>query len=257
MYGPKPFRIDAQKIGNVVLLARWENSVNREPIQPRGFCWSQSHSIATMRQKLEGAGSSHGIVRYGFGGIEMVIRFELDAVTESSPKINEGGGDVERTGLHLKPLGLDSSRNDPLPLPKSTETKSGIRIYRTPYPTPPLSSYLEKKTRTINGELDYIDIYGQLVFSQTPHLYVARHTRGQFKTLEKVSLGQGKLRDIARSTEGIMAKSAGMIREMMDVVEEFGECSFVWKGEGSGVEVWKGEKQVGLSEEARVMLLAA
>jgi hypothetical protein len=38
---------------------------------------------------------------------------------------------------------------------------------------------------------------------------------------------------------------------------EFGECSFVWKGEGSTVEVWKGERQIGLSEEAKEMLLAA
>jgi hypothetical protein len=39
--------------------------------------------------------------------------------------------------------------------------------------------------------------------------------------------------------------------------KEFGEVSFVWKGEGSTVEVWKGEPQVELSEEAKGMLLAA
>jgi len=54
-----------------------------------------------------------------------------------------------------------------------------------------------------------------------------------------------------------MGKVAGMIREMMECVDEFGECSFIWKGEGINVEVWRGEEQVGLSEEARGMLLAA
>jgi len=54
-----------------------------------------------------------------------------------------------------------------------------------------------------------------------------------------------------------MGKVAGMIREMMECVDEFGECSFIWKGEWINVEVWRGEEQVGLSEEARGMLLAA
>jgi len=152
-------------------------------------------------------------------------------------------------GVHVK--------NSLLPLPRSTEMKAGLAIYRTSYPSPPLSSFIEKQTRSAQGELDYIDIYGQLIFSQTPHLYVARHNRGYFSSLEKVSLGEGKLQDIAVSTQGIMGKVAGMIKEMMESVNEFGECSFIWEGEGGNVEVWRGEEQVGLSEEAREILLDA
>jgi hypothetical protein len=262
MYGPKPFRLDAQKIGNVVIFMRWENSADRAPVKPRGFCWSQSHSIATIKQQLEGVSSSHGIVRYQFAGIEMMVRFELDAVTEAAPKMRNVYGEGEE--IERMDRCLDSMRRTPvgeekglMSLPPSNEYKGGIKIHRTPYTTPPLSSYLEKKTRSSKGELDYVDIYGQLIFSQTPHLYVARHTRGNFTSLEKVSLGKGKLRDIEISTTGIMGKVAGMIKEMMECVDEFGECSFIWKGEGSNIEVWRGEKQIGLGEEAREMLLAA
>jgi predicted DNA-binding antitoxin AbrB/MazE fold protein len=162
----------------------------------------------------------------------MMVRFELDAVTEAAPKrrnVHSGGEGIERMDRCLEsmrhtPVGEEKG---PVPLPPSNEYKGGIKIHRTLYPTPPLSSYLEKNTRSSKGELDYVDIYGQLVFSQTPHLYVARHTRGNFTSLEKVSLGEGKLRDIEISTTGIMGKVAGMIKEMMECVDEFGECWFI------------------------------
>jgi hypothetical protein len=203
-----------------------------------------------MEHQLEGVVSCHSLVRYEFGGIDMIVRFELDAVTEAAPP-------AKNNDSLLDAMRGTSVKSRPLPLPRYSETKAGLTIYRTPYPSPPLSSFIEKKTRSSKGELDYIDIYGQLVLSQTPHLYVARHTRGYFSSLEKVSLGEGKLMDIAQSTQGIMGKVAGMIKEMMDCVDEFGECCFIWKGEGSNVEVWRGEEQIGLSEEAREMLLAA
>jgi hypothetical protein len=251
MYGPKPFMIDAQKIGNVVIFSRWEDPEMKKPHAPHPHCYSKSHELATMEQQLERVVSCHRMVRYEFGGIDMIVRFELDAVTEAAPRFT-------KTNDSLADAMQDTSvKGTLLPLPRYTQSKAGPSIYRTPYPSPSLSSFIERKTRSSQGELDYIDIYGQLIFSQTPQLYVARHTRGNFTSLEKVSLGEGKLRDIAQSTQGIMGKVAGMIKEMMDCMDEFGECSFLWKGEGSNVEVWRGEDQSGLSEEAREMLLSA
>lgn len=190
-----------------------------------------------------------------------MVRFELDSATEAGPlegstndNVTEHSNDVDCLTDAMR----DTSVNDRLlPLPKCTEIKSGIKIHKTNYPAPPLSSFIETKTRSARGELDYVDIYGQLAFSQTPNLFVARHHKGYFQTLEKISLGEGILKDIAEATQETMAKTAGMIKEMMDTVEEFGEVTFVWSGEGTNVEVWKGDPQIAPSEEAREMLLAA
>jgi hypothetical protein len=54
-----------------------------------------------------------------------------------------------------------------------------------------------------------------------------------------------------------MGKVGGMLGEMMDVVSEFGEVSFVWSGKGDRVEMWKGAAQAKLSEEAKGMLMGA
>ena len=245
IYGKKPFRIDAQKIGNVVIFSRWEDPEATRPKAPHPFCFSKSHELATVEQQLERAVSCHRLVRYEFGGIAMMVRFELDAVSEAAPSSHSSKADNGRVDSSAEAMQKNTVISTLLPLSKYTEIKAGIIIHRTPYPSPPLSTFIEKKTRSAKGELDYVDIYGQLIFSQTPHLYVARHTRGYFSSLEKVSLGQGKLRDIENATQGMMRKVAGMFREIMETVEEFGECSFVWKGEGSIVEVWKAKSRVG------------
>jgi hypothetical protein len=185
MYGPKPFRIDAQQIGNVVIFSRWEDPEMKPPKAPHPYCHSKSHELASMEQQLEGAVSCHRMVRYEIGGIAMMVRFELDAVTEAVPTVSRKG--VSGTGNGTDSLAVamrgTSVKVTLLPLPAHTELKAGITIHRTPYPSPPLSSFIEKKTRSAKGDLDYVDIYGQLVFSQTPHLHVARHNRGDFKTL--------------------------------------------------------------------------
>lgn len=79
MYGPKPFRIDAPKIGNVILFARWEDPENRIGVMPERYCWSQSFHLATSRHRLEGGTSCHRILRYEFGGINIMVRYELDS----------------------------------------------------------------------------------------------------------------------------------------------------------------------------------
>jgi len=86
IYGKKAFRIDAQKIGNVVIFSRWEDPEATRPKAPHPFCFSKSPELVTIEQQLEGAVSCHRLVRYEFGGIAMMVRFELDAVSEAAPR---------------------------------------------------------------------------------------------------------------------------------------------------------------------------
>jgi hypothetical protein len=244
VYAPKPFRMDAQKVGNVIMFTRNEAADKRYAEKPHPFCYSKSHELATMRSQLKDTTSCHRLIRYEFGGIDMIVRFELDAVAQAGAVPEIKSGSTTFKSLEDAISGMTLGNNDrQIQLPKHFESKAGIKVYRIPYPPAPLSSFIEKKTRTAKGQLDYIDIYGQLVFSLTPHLYVARHNRGNFQDLEQVSLGSGKLAKIAKDTEGVMGKVAGMLAEMMEVVHEFGEVSFVWSGQGGMVEVWKGEVQ--------------
>lgn len=254
MHGQKPFRIDAQLVGDTVLFCRWESEDMRTPKLPHPFCFAKSHELATSEQQIEGVTSCHRIVRYEFGRITMMVRFELDAVTHLPPSTSCADDEEKDRGDLVRLMSGASVKSGARPLPPITDVEGGIAIHRSTWPSPPLSSFIEKKTRAMKGELDYIDIYGQLVFSQTPNLFVARHVKGDFRTLEKLALGQGKLKDIAKVAEGVLDKVAGMLARMIEAVKEHEGVSFVWDGKGADVEVFEYLGQPQLSKQALGMM---
>lgn len=184
-----------------------------------------------------------------------MVRFELDAAS-SIPKMESESGtksDEDKDDI-VKMMGNASVKSSLRPLPSLTEKLGGINIHRSPFPSPPLSTFIESKTRAMRGDLDYVDIYSQLVFSQTPNLYVARHMRGSFQTLEKVRLGEGRLEGIAKAADGVLGNVGVMLHEMVTITKEHGGVSFVWSGKGMEVGVWKFDGQPPLSTAATEML---
>lgn len=150
VYGPKPFRIDAQLVADVVLFTRWEKADKRQPAKPHPFCYSKSHELATMRSQLKGAVACHRLVRYEFfGGIDILVRFELDAVTDAvavATKVSSASASASTKmadiGLETLPgslanMSISNKKNTQLPLPPIYDSKAGIKIYRTTYPSPP------------------------------------------------------------------------------------------------------------------------
>jgi len=195
----------------------------------------------------------------------MVVRFELDGVIESakyngSSKKAANKGSVTSAddladllgGAKLKPKYL------PLPIPKVHA--SGLKVISTNYDSPPQSSYLEIKTKSYKMEIDYPNIYGQLFFSQTPNLYIARHDKGDFsaRNVEKLSLdGQGIMKRMEKQCEVAVGKTGTMVKRMVEVVKQHNKVAFVWRG--AEVQVWKADDGAvpSLSDEALEILNAA
>lgn len=183
-----------------------------------------------------------------------MVRFEVDAASsipgpDTKSAVDKGEDDI------VKMMGHTSVKSGLRPLPPCTEKLGGINIHRSPFPSPPLSTFIENKTRSVRGELGYGDIYGQLVFSQTPNLYVARHMRGNFQSLEKVKLGEGRLVRIADAADEVLGKVAAMLGEMISITKEHGGVSFVWSGKGMELGVWKFDGDPPLSDVAKEMLI--
>lgn len=66
----------------------------------------------------------------------------------------------------------------------------------------PQSSIIKLKTRAEHKPLDMDDVGPQIHLSQTPHLYLAKHVRGDFQSaqriipdVQKIELQLGKLRE--------------------------------------------------------------
>ncbi|KAF7357295.1 hypothetical protein MSAN_01324900 [Mycena sanguinolenta] len=113
----------------------------------------------------EGTGH-HRIVKYDLNGLEMVVRFEVDACIPPS---------AAKASAMRKVQSIDDLANDPAPVSSHglTVINGGAVV--------PHSSILELTTRTQRraAKFDWNDAYPQL-FLQTPHHFLAVHDRGRF-----------------------------------------------------------------------------
>jgi len=75
------------------------------------------------------------------------------------------------------------------------------------------------KTRAVRRELDWTEVYPQLYLSQTAFLYIAKHDRGNFNTLEKVELGAENMLPHTRRAEQGIAKLKVVLQDILDAVK--------------------------------------
>jgi len=102
-------------------------------------------------------------------------------------------------------------------------TVRGISITQTtPRKVVPQASLIELKTRAAHRELDWAEIYPQLYLSQTALLYIAKHERGNFNTLEKVELGSESMQTHARRAEQGVAKLKLVLQDISDAAKKEG-----------------------------------
>ena len=108
----------------------------RLPMAPNPFCWSKSHELATMEHQLEGMVSCHRMVRYEFGWVEIMVRFELDAVNEAAPKSTKTNWGTWPESIHypvLCEVHQSETTSCPFPNPPSPRAVSRSTELHTPH----------------------------------------------------------------------------------------------------------------------------
>ena len=147
-----------------------------------------------------------------FGGLKILLRFEVDACTGSSDFDDLASG---FSGLGITPV---------IPLPTGTSTGSGMSgisvIQTTPRTLVAQSSLIELKTRASHRPLDWTETYPQLYLSQTAYLYLAKHTKGNFGAVEKIKLTGDSMKIYAKQAEVGMAKLKAVLDEVLEVVRK-------------------------------------
>ena len=66
------------------------------------------------------------------------------------------------------------------------------------------------------------EVYPQLHISGTPHLYVAKHFRGSFTTVERYGLRDPALRPYATAAEQGLGKLVQLLQELSSYLQEAG-----------------------------------
>jgi hypothetical protein len=171
--------------------------------------------------------NSARVIKYRLGDLIVAVRFDVDATTEEALPF-------------LDALSLSSTKQST----PSDPAKSKLTMKRVPLEDVPHDSLLEIKSRSAHRGLDLMELYGQLVFSQTKRLVIARHVRGDYSQAERIEfkLGEGKLAEIAERQEPALAGVAKVLREMVDMTRKHGDVSFI--GEKDRIRVHRRREKI-------------
>ncbi|KAI5987856.1 hypothetical protein EDD15DRAFT_1406470 [Pisolithus albus] len=214
----KTFRIDVDLLGKTCLLTRREETLTDTINEFRGYGHEYVLAATRPRRGSEQEISHHRIIRYDFGGLKVLLRSAVDAYAE--PASEENSFLASFSALSIGPPVYSS--------------RFGVKVKLTsPRTILPQSSVIEIKTRAICRELDWKEVYPQLYLSQTPCLYLAKHSRGMFGQVEKVQINSHAMAAHTRQAGVAMVKLEALLSDILKIVRKHGEgvpLSLVYHG---------------------------
>ncbi|KAH9919324.1 uncharacterized protein B0H18DRAFT_1028382 [Fomitopsis serialis] len=189
---PDDFRIDTQLAGErTVVFGQWVErmrmkSDSRHPGYGRNF-EHESTGVAPGCENLNMTAHTR-LVKYNFGGLTMVVGFEVDAYTASaspsnSPLITNGG---------------HSATTEPM----THADKSYVNVVNAGGQIPQ-ADIVEIKT---GKKMKWKETYPQLFLSQTPHLYAASHEQGLFRQVRMLGVDDPEMREVAEELQNDFVK---------------------------------------------------
>lgn len=267
-----PFRIDAERIDNTVILHRWESAGDR---------WKSKPHITTAKAYIRAAthssipesdvnASCERVVRYEFGGMKMLVSFEVAAMVEMPVEVagSEGLMDdkSEPTGSGVSDADWESDlqldRDDSAV--RDTIHSPHIKIVPSGYHHPAQSTLATVKSRSHLKQLDNGHVYGQLFFSQTPFLIIGRHDKFDYsvKEQEVIYLHGPEYAPIREQFQPNVDRVGAILREMVKRIKQRGKgdkgrVSFVCPAVGKMAVHERYGDVVQLSEEVKEMLWRA
>ncbi|KAF8132470.1 hypothetical protein EV363DRAFT_108453 [Boletus edulis] len=232
------FRIDVDLIGKTCLFTRQEEATMLVG-QQTGYGNEYLKAATKAPVGCDKIVDHHRIITYKFGSVNILLVFTADACIETKH-------DDDDFLASFSSLSLGGNTDKPS---KANEPGSGagFDIQVTPSRSlVPQANLIEVKTRSIYRDPNWREIYPQLYLSQTAWLYMAKHNRGAFEPVEKISLTGKEMRPYAEMMEGSLGKLKNLLKEILKAVREQGEgvpLSLV--RQGGTLSLWRRKKGSG------------
>lgn len=191
------FEMQLQRLGSITLFQRCEPASTEFVEEFRGY-GCEFEKMFT-RPGVRGSRAHHRVVAYEFGGLQMMVRFEVDAIVAP---------DAVDT--------LDVGEED------YTASSQTLRVHKTgglPYGT----MDAEIKTRATHRRLVLKDVMPQLWFSQTERLLVGYHRDGVFgEVWENDVEATGEMEKWEQRHRKDLRRLVALLRIIVDAVEKVG-----------------------------------
>ncbi|KAK1775306.1 hypothetical protein QBC45DRAFT_422619 [Copromyces sp. CBS 386.78] len=259
----KTFRILVEKVGNTVFFVRRENSPTETIPDVRGYGHAFPEAYTSWEGEVKGSSSHQRVLKYRFGGMGLLVRFEADGYVRDENETGKGseqaGGpdkgketeewDVKVGSNNRIPDGLFSSLK--VSSSGSTATSSSPSSYSSPTLTikqspnslVPQSHVFDLKTRSIRarGVKDTLsEELPRLWISQIPRFILAYHTRGLFRTEDmEIKDVREDVKRWEKEQKEALGKLVGVLKWIREVIDDI---------EGGKMEVVHREEAVGVLE---------
>lgn len=214
----KAFRFNVEVVGNTVFFVRKEKAPTELIPDVRGYGHTFPESYTTWEPDVKGSESHQRIVKYTFGGIKCIIRFESDGyhrdlvpkVEARKPKSSGRQEPDAETDLasvmnaaSFGSLSQKSSSSD-----DALQIKpGGQRI--------PQNAIFDLKTRSAWKEIDMTEIYPRLWVSQISNFIIGYHTRGTFEDIRKQDI-RTDLNDWAKENQDALGRLHNLIHKIIN-----------------------------------------
>ncbi|KAF5360676.1 hypothetical protein D9756_004670 [Leucocoprinus leucothites] len=171
----RDWRIDTELVGGkTVLLNRWEQqTIDNLRGNTYGFGFEDA-STKTVPGS-DGLPGHARIATYNYGGLKIVIQFEVDACLPTNQPSSTTSNTVDSLAEAIS--GVDLSETH-------AKRSFGLGIIRKGNGNIPDDAIVE--LATTNRKLDWKERYPQLFFSQTPHHFLAWHNQLQMGTFTRL-----------------------------------------------------------------------
>jgi hypothetical protein len=180
----KTFRFNVEVVGETVFFIRKENDPKEVIKDIRGFGHTFPEAYTTWEHSVKGSETHQRIIRYVFGGLNCLVRFESDGYLREAPAANDTT--PAKTTVNQDDL-FQAFESAVISQPPST-TISKPDAVRIKYggSAVPQQSIFDLKTRSgkHKREIDMSDIHPALWIKQVSNFIVAYHDgRGLFEDI--------------------------------------------------------------------------
>jgi hypothetical protein len=214
---PKSWRIDVDIVEDTMFLTRWEENQVQIITGARdsGYGHEFEKAFLSFDSNLQESSGHHRIIRYSLGGIESLVRFEVDGY------VDDGSGIDDELNQALSDLHFQNSTNIFVSSPAS-EVKVIQRGRLVDNKT-----ILELKSRSASLKMQ--EIIPQLWIAQTHHLFVGRHKEGLVEVKpERLNMGEHFPAWESRN-QTHLSTLVGLITEIKEIAKgvKGGKCMLV------------------------------
>ncbi|PVH78160.1 hypothetical protein DL98DRAFT_561327 [Cadophora sp. DSE1049] len=227
---PKPFRFDANVVGDTVLFVRRENSPTEIIADLQGWGHTFPEAYTTWDAEVRNSCSHQRIIQYGFGGLEILIRTETDGYVRprsTTPKLasNTVGANAD--------LILEDTL-DGIAVGTQVPSQSGTLEIRMAGNVIPQDQIFDIKTRASYKSYNMEEILPRLWANQTPNFVIAYHNLGLFDQPTVTPIAQDVLQ-WETTNSSLLARFHALIKRIVDVVRDSDHKHFEvsWDGHGS------------------------